>query len=127
MSPLPVSLSPDGDIHHGPLHGDKPGKTRARLPTRYRHARTPPPWRGRSAEGAGGVGGASRRAWVSFAEGAGGVGAAEGVCGYLLPAKAQAGWGLPAESVWVSFCEGAGGVGAAGRECLDIPVKARVG
>ena len=41
--PLPVSLSPDGDIHHGPLHGDKPGKTRARLSTRYRHARTPPP------------------------------------------------------------------------------------
>jgi hypothetical protein len=30
--PLPVSLSPDGDIHHGPLHGDKPAKNLSRLP-----------------------------------------------------------------------------------------------
>jgi len=74
-SPLPVSLSPNGDIHHGPLHGDKPEKTRARFSTRYRHA-LPPPRRG---------GGGAPKARVGW-----GLPAEE--YGYLL-AKARAGRG----------------------------------
>ena len=46
-------------------------------------------------EGAGGVGDAGRRIWVSSCEGAGGVGVPMRCMG-SLPAKARVGWGLPA-------------------------------
>jgi len=60
--PRPAGRHPQWRYPHGPQHGEILEKSRIRLPTRYRHARTPPPrrGRGRSAEGAGGVGAAGR-------------------------------------------------------------------
>ena len=76
--PLPVSPTPHGDIHHGPVHGEIRGKDLIRLPAGYTpdtaarrlhpgygcspdittHCPRPRWGRGRSAAGAGGVGAA---------------------------------------------------------------------
>jgi len=109
------------------------------------------------AAGAGGVGDAGRSVRVSFAEGAGGAGAA-GRSVWVLPrksrrskgaselhryppAKARAGWGLPAEAYGYSrgkaggvrvpancigiLCRRHGWGGAAGKERMDIPSRTR--
>ena len=74
-APPPVAISTRSSARL--LTGYTPGTA---APLIYARARIPPP------PGAGEE--RRRRGWG---------GGAEGVCGYLLPAKAQAGWGRPAE------------------------------
>ena len=47
----PVGPSPRGDSHHGPLHGENPERSRARLPTGYREHCPRPRGAGEEAEG----------------------------------------------------------------------------
>jgi len=76
--PLPPRRYP-----HGPQHGEILEKSRIRLPTRYRHARTPPPpGAGEERRRRGWGGGRRRGIRVSSCEGAGGVGESAEVHGY---------------------------------------------
>ncbi len=68
---LPAA-SPNADIHHDPVHGDRREKNQIRLHPGYGCSpdiastdSAPGVGRGRSAAGAGGVGGASRSVWVA--------------------------------------------------------------
>jgi len=138
--PLPPRRYP-----HGPAHGETPEKTRARRPTRYRHARTPPP--------PGGGGGAPqarvgwgmparytgillrRRGWGGgcrqkgmgslLAKARVGWGPPAEVYGYPLP-QARAGWGMPAEAHGYP-CEGATGAGEAGRSAWASSYRGAAG
>ena len=117
--PPPRQPLPPWRYPHGPVSGNKPAKNLARLPAgstpgtaaHLISPRTDPAprrGRGRSAEGAGGVEGAGRNVWVSFAAGAGGVGEPEE---YGYPCGGAGGVGDAGRRVWVAAAEGAGGVG----------------
>ncbi len=105
--PPPVAISPRSTAWGDP--GEEPD-TAAPL---ISQALPLPPrrGRGRSAEGAGGVG-LPAETWGYLYEGAGGVGLPAEACGYLY--EGVGGVGANGRSAWVSPTEGAGGVGAAG-------------
>ena len=133
--PLPVSLSPNGDIHHGPAHGEILERNRARWPTdstpdtasHQVSPRTDPApgrGRGRSAAGAGGVGVPRQKSKGIPHEGAGGVGVprqkSKGI-----PTEARVGWG-GRRSARVSLRRRGRG-GGRWQKCTGIPTEARVG
>jgi len=123
--PLPVSLSPSGDIHHGPVHGEILEKSRARLPTGStpgtaapliyaRALPTPPIGAGEERRRRGWGGGAGRSAWVSLRRHGAGRGCRQKHMGILCRRRGRGG-GCRQKDMGI-LCRRRGRRGAAGRE-----------
>ncbi len=106
--PPPRRPHPPWRYPHGPQHGEILEKSRIRLPTGYRHARTPP---------SGGGGGGAPQARVGRGCRQKGMG---------IPAKARVGRGCRQKCMGI-LCRRRGWGGGLPGKCLGIPCRRRGG